>query len=108
VAEAIPLLEALEAFQVGGFGAVKAGRVVVSHSGSGQSTSFELPSVGRGFTQEQIFALSEDFIQIYQDTVAQLAPTDDAATFEAMMADDRMAAVTRVYDDWTGLSCRYG
>lgn len=103
------LAETLEAFQVNGFGAVKTGRLVVTYSGSGQSTSFELPSVGRGFTQDQVFGLSEEFLQIYADTVSALGiipqgTDNDLAIFNAMMADDRMQSITRIRDSFTLLN----
>lgn len=99
---ALSLKETLEAFQDSGFAAVRTGRVLVNSSGSGHSASFEIPSMARGFTQEQVFALSELFIQIYQDTVAALLAdeeTDVESIFTAMLADDRMQRVTQEHLD---------
>lgn len=108
VANAASLQEALQGFQDGCFTAVRTGRLIVNSSGTGHSSSFEIPGIVRGFTQDQVFGLSEDFLQIYTDTVAALsaasADGSDASVFAAMLADDRMQSITRVRDSFTLLN----
>jgi hypothetical protein len=98
--DAISFRDALLAFQAAGFTAIKSGRLVVSSSGGGFSTSFEIPQGGRQFSQEQVFALSEEFISIFDDNVVA---DDDAATFAAMMNDERLQAVTSHYHDFSSI-----
>jgi hypothetical protein len=105
IAQAASLQEALQGYQDSLFAGVKSGRILVNSSGTGSSVSFEIPSTLRGFTQDEVFGFSEELIQIYEDTVAALtaasADGSDPSIFAAMMADDRMQAVTKVHDSFT-------
>lgn len=75
------------------------GRLLVSTSGGGQSGSFEIGVQGKQFTQENVFALFEELLQIRDDTVnAGLAadtgePADTDALFTQMIADDRLQGI---------------
>ncbi len=96
---------ALEAFQDNGFAACKTGRVIISHSGSGQSTSFELPSVARGFSQDTVLDLSEELLQIFTDALGGTSYDETGASdqtyFDTMMLDDRLVGVSQVHEDYT-------
>ncbi len=76
------------------------GRLLVSTSGSGQSGSFEIGVQGKEFTQDNVFALFEELIQVCDDTVnAGLAadtgtPADTDELFTQMLADDRLEGIT--------------
>jgi len=108
VANAASLQEALQGFQDSCFTGVKTGRILVNSSGTGSSVSFEIPGIVRGYTQEQVFGLAQDFREIYTDAVAALsaagADGSDTSIFAAMMADDRMQSITRVRDSFTLLN----
>jgi hypothetical protein len=61
------------------------GRIVVSTSGSGQSGSFQMVGGGNDWTQDNIFGLLEEFIQLLDLTVSQGTPDgDDPATVTAL------------------------
>ena len=63
------------------------GRLVVSQSGSGQSGSFQMAGGGNDWTQDNIFGLIEEFIQLLDWTVDQGTPdAADAATIDALLA----------------------
>lgn len=112
---AVFLEDALVAFQAAIFSPnFQRGRIIVSTSGGGQQGSFTIPNIGQQFSQDQIFALSEELLQIYTDTLAALVaatPTFDPRAndsgsseqqmFAAMMLDDRLNAVRREYGDHT-------
>lgn len=107
--------DALLAFQGSVFTpAFKTGRILVNTSGSGQSASFEVPQIGKQYSQDQIFALSEELLEIYSDAVAQLqaetpsfnptaSPANQQTVFDTMMADDRLQGVRTQMGDFTGL-----
>jgi hypothetical protein len=109
------LNDALLAFQGSIFSpSFKTGRILVNTSGGGQSAYFEVPQLGRQYTVDQIFALSEELLEIYSDVVAQLQaatpsfdPNASAAnqttTFNTMMDDDRLQGVRTQMGDFTGL-----
>lgn len=72
------LKEALLAAQKGVYSPTfQKGRIVVSQSGSGQSGSFQMAGGGNDWTQDNIFGVIEEFIQLLDYTVA--AGTPDAA-----------------------------
>lgn len=104
--------EALLAFQAAvNSPSFRQGRVMVSTSGNGQSASFELGMLGREYTQENVFAASEQFFDILTDALANnQALTDDGteansrAIFAAMVADDRLQTVNRRGADFTLLN----
>lgn len=94
----------LGAFQDQGFQWVKSGRLVLSTSGGGYSSSFTPTEAIRELTQEEVFALSEEFFAIYEDCKAlSPAPTSDEAMILAMLADDRLQTVRQEMLDITGL-----
>lgn len=78
------------------------GRQYVSTSGNGQHASYAMVGSGAQWTQENVFAMSEEFFSILADTLAA-NPTlvDDGskgsqlAIFNAMAADDRLQTVNR-------------
>lgn len=101
---ALSVAEMLAAFQDSGFQWVKSGRLVLSTSGGGYSSSFTATETVRELTQEEVFALSEEFFAIYEDCQAlSPAPADDDAMILAMLADDRMQTVRQEMLDVTGL-----
>ena len=89
------------------------GRLLLSTSGSGQSGSFVMPNLGAQFTQDQIFAMAEEFCQIYTDVVAALKAatpgfdpkadddTSEPTVFNTMLLDDRLQGVRREQGDHT-------
>lgn len=97
------LREVLLAFQAQIFSPTfKTGRIYLSTSGSGQAASFAIPSAG--FSQEQIFALSEEFLDIL-DFAISCGATDEAGEeatntlFATMCDDDRLQGVREVQHD---------
>ena len=102
---AVKLSDALAAFQDNGFLALQSGRLLVGSSGGGYSSSFAFPAIGQQFQQDQVFALSEEFLQIYGDVLISLSangnpsPGDDVI-LNAMLADDRMQAVKEMQGDY--------
>lgn len=86
------------------------GRLLVSTSGNGQHGSFEMGVHGKQFTQENIFALSEQFLGILQDTLDQNLAVDTGIQsdtlnlFKVMCQDDRLVGVRTQQGDYTGLN----
>ena len=107
-ASAVTLGNALDAFQDAGFAAVQSGRIVVMSSSAGRTVNFAPPQVWQTLSQEEVFCLSEELQAVYTDAKANLTaqgnatPTDDQV-FAGMMADDRLATITEVRNDYTGL-----
>lgn len=60
----------------------KLGKILISTSGSGQSGSFEIGVVGKQFTPENVFALSEEFLATLDAIIADGAV--DGTTAEAL------------------------
>ena len=86
--------------------ALKKGRVMVSVSGNGQTTSFQISS--SGFTQDVFVGLMEQLINVLDDTVTAGTPDGTTAPvidtlFAAMAADDRLAGVRTLMGDYTTL-----
>ncbi len=79
------------------------GRILSSTSGSGQTASFEIGSAGKEFTQENVFDMLEEFLEILEDGISQGTITDAAdgidATFAAMCGDDRLATIRHQHLD---------
>jgi hypothetical protein len=88
------------------------GKIIVSTSGSGQSSSFEIGVDGKQFTQENIFGLTTEFLKLLAaalaDTNANLIDdaTDTAtdALFAYMSASDALNSVTEQRGDWSNLN----
>lgn len=103
---AVTLINALNAFQDAQFPLVKSGRLIVSTSGNAHGTSFKIPDSMFQLTQDQVFALSEEFIQTYTDAKANLilngnaTPTDDDI-FAAMIAADNLQTIREYQNDYT-------
>jgi archaellum biogenesis protein FlaJ (TadC family) len=105
------LRSALESYQNSQFSSLKSGRIIVNNSANGHSTSIEVAPQWRQLSQESVLALSELFINVYDDSVVVAAqnsisnPSEDQL-LAIMMADDRLQGVTSESLDITGL--RYG
>ena len=104
----LKMSEALLAFQQGIYGpSFKQGRVLISTAGNGQSASFEV-GVGKEYTQANVFAVSEEFFDILEDSLANTpgladdgAEANSRAVFAAMRSDDRLQTVNRKGSDFT-------
>lgn len=100
------LKPALEAFQDSGFAALKSGKLLFATSAAGKNVQFQAPPIGAQFTQEQVFALTEEFLAVYDSALITLSaasinnPTD-AQIFQCMLADDRINAVRSYMVDFT-------
>ena len=85
----------------------KQGKVFINTSGNGQSASFLIPSaISSDFTPTRIAAQFQEFIEIYNDCIAQGLITDTSLTESdaAVMAqDDRLQTVTHQRLDVTGI-----
>ena len=87
----------------------KMGRIVVSQSGSGQSGSFQMAGSGNDWTQDNIFGMLEEFLELLESLDAATYP-DDAdpahtdALFVALCGDDSLAGISQQQSDWTGLN----
>jgi hypothetical protein len=83
----------------------KKGRLTISVSGNGQSASFQIGA--NGFTQDVFVGLTEELINVLDDTVAAGYAKDDASDsnslFSAMCADDRLVGIRTQMGDFTGL-----
>jgi hypothetical protein len=83
------------------------GRILISTSGSGQSGSFEIGVSGKQFTQENVFALSEEFLATLDAIIADGAV--DGTTAEALDAlfttmSDSMRGVRSQMGDFSCLN----
>lgn len=83
---ALTLGEALLAAQTGHFvNTFQRGRLVVSNSGSGQSGSFEISMPGKEWTQDNVFGLIEELIQMLEARITA-GSTDDGSTLDTLLA----------------------
>lgn len=101
------LSEALLAFQSAIYSpSFRQGRVIISTAAHGQSAAFEIGLQGKEYTQENVFALSEEFFDILE--AAGLADDGEEVTtralFAAMRNDDRLQTVNRRGTDFTLLN----
>lgn len=86
------------------------GRLLVSTSGSGQSGSFEIGVQGKEFTQDNVFAMLEELIEIQEYVISQgLAVDSDQqadtdALVQVMFNDDRLQGINTEMGDWTSLN----
>lgn len=105
----LPLLESLTAFQDNGFAAISTGRLIGSTSGNGKSVSFIMPPVGKQFSEEQVFILSQELLEVYANALVTLAisqpqdNTHDASIIATMLADDSLQTVRSMMYDFTAL-----
>ena len=100
------LSDALDAFQDHGFMALKSGRLLVSSSGNGHSSTFQLPTQWQQFTPDEVFSLSEELEQVYADAITTLntngnATPNDDQIFAVMIDDDRLADIDSVGRDYS-------
>lgn len=107
---ALDLIEAIRAAKAAVLTpSFKSGRVYVSTSGNGQSASFLIPSaVSADFTPTRVAAQLQEFIEIYNDCVADGLITDASdvdADLAVMLADDRLQSVTSRRADFSSLRC---
>jgi len=76
------------------------GKILVSTSGSGQSSSFQISNLGQQLIPENWLAMTEEFFDILDDTLGAFALTDDGTPnatdniFNAMKQDSRLYGVT--------------
>ena len=86
--DASALAETLLAAQSGHFANTFArGRLVVSQTGAGQSGSFEISMPGKEWTQDNVFALIEELIQMVEIRTAAGATDDgDRASTKNLLA----------------------
>ena len=81
----------------------------MSHSGAGKSTVFIVPKIGEMFRQEEIFGLTQELLEVYNDALTTLGLTvtqdtsQDAQILPMMQADDRLAEITVTQPDFTYL-----
>jgi hypothetical protein len=101
-----PLSDALNAYQDALVSGVKSGRIVEAHTGAGKAVKFRTPVIGDHFRQDDVCEMSQEFLEIYADSVAALAVAgnnspNDTQILTAMMADDRLQSVTSTRRDYT-------
>lgn len=100
------LLEALKAFQRMGFNALKGGRLSMGTSGLSHEVRWAPPAQWRAFGQEEVFAMAQEFREVYTDAVVTLSaqsitePTD-LQILSVMLSDDRLTTVTSTQRDMT-------
>lgn len=110
-ASATPMILALREFLLSGFGGLQTGRLVVSHTGAGKTTVFQIPRIDQQFKQEEVFGFAQELLEVYADaaTVAGITAaqqqdgSQDATLYSTMLADDRLTEVTRTVPDFTNL-----
>ena len=104
----LPLRESLLSAQSSVYSPTFAkGRIVVSQSGSGQSGSFQIGISGVEWTQDNVFGLLEELIELHDAVAADAAnpvdQTDLDAMFAAMCSDAVMMGVRSSMGDFTAL-----
>ena len=115
IATGITLTAALTAAQTQIYSPTFAkGRVVVSQSGSGQSGSFAItpPSAGGEWSQENLFGLTQELIELIQTVINNGSftgqddgqPGSTSALMAIMVEDDSLYGVTQQQGDWTSLN----
>jgi hypothetical protein len=84
---------------------IQSGKTSVGSSGVGSSVHYNPWNRDRAYTQEELFAASQELREVYADAITTLSssnlPTNDLSIFNAMMADDRMQTVTSTQRDYT-------
>ena len=109
----VDLIDALvAAYESVGTASFKSGRIYVSSSGNGQSHSFLIPSqFTASFSTERIAEQYQEFIEIYNDSVAAGLITDGtdlSADLAVMLADDRLQTVESRRLDISGIRMPLG
>lgn len=100
------LREALEAYQDARFSPVQSGRLLVGSSGAGHAASFRVPGIQHELTEEAVFDLSQELLEIYDSAVSVLvtagtASPTDPQIYTGMLADDRMQTIRDFMGDYT-------
>jgi hypothetical protein len=117
IASASTLTDALNQVQSQVYGqSFRTGRIVISQSGSGQSGSYQMNVTGAEWTQDNIFGLTQELIELIPITIANAASqtppvtlADDGekpstlALIAAMNQDDSLIGVTEQHGDFTAL-----
>lgn len=87
---------------------LKRGRLITASSGNAHHTAFQMAANGFQMTQDQIFALSQEFLEVYSDSLSSLQtatppiPTpSDAQILATMLIDDRMTSIRSYQNDYT-------
>ena len=117
IAATIPLTDALTQVQSQVFGqSFRQGKIVISQSGSGQSGSYQMSLAGQEWSQDNIFGLTQELIELIPLTIANallgtppVTMVDDGqkastqALVAAMNQDDSLLGVTEQHGDFTSL-----
>ena len=86
------------------------GKIISSFGGNGQSGSYEIGISAKGFTQENVFAMLEQFLEVLASVIAAGLgidsgnQSDTQNLFTVMCQDDRLAGVRTEMGDWTSLN----
>lgn len=100
------LLSVLEAFQDDKFSSLSGGKIISATSQAGHSTQYVAPTASSAFTEDQILALAEEFLALYDAVKSDLAtegnatPTDEDI-FNRMIASNALASVNEEYSSYT-------
>ena len=110
-APALRLIDALNAFTMGSWERMKAGRTMSASTGGGRSVQFAPPQIWQSFSLENFTALAEELQAVYPQAIADLAgqgitASDDggpgtALIFQSMRAQLEMQDISVVYSDFT-------
>jgi hypothetical protein len=90
-------------FLLQNFDACKQGRFSVGSSGLGHEVRWAPPAIWAAMSQDQVFELAEELIEIYEDAKAAVGFGGDAEIFARMLADDRLQSVTSLNRDFTAI-----
>ena len=89
-------------FLLQGFDACKQGRFSIQSSGLGHEVRWAPPAIWQSMSQDQMFEMAEDLMEIYEDAVAALeSGAEDTEILARMLADDRLQSVTSLQKDFT-------
>lgn len=102
----VPLLNILQSYQDSLVTGTKGGRVIEATSEAGHSVKWRTPNPGDFFRPEHAAELTQQFLEVYADSVTALnsqgipSPTD-AQIVAQMLADDRLQSITVTRTDHT-------
>lgn len=100
------LREVLEGFLLNGFQWVKSGRIVINTSGAGHQTSFSPGSTISELSQEAVFQLAEEFLEVMEFVVGYSPNLTDDALEKEMR--DNLPTVREEMLDTMGVRIFYG
>ena len=114
-ASSTTLREALDGFQQTPFNTLSSGQILVSAGGGGYHSALKIPALSDQLTQEQVWAFSEEMLNVFYDSISNLAlqtppviadvgGSFDQQIFQVMIFDDRLQGVRSQRGDWTGLN----